>query len=313
MMKIIKYLILPLKIILPIVAIGLLLYFRQAIFMPPVYQHVDKAEVYLEDRFQIQIPTYINKALEEKEPETIVVTEVVECPEVVEETAEADVVSESETDVTVVTEQSEEAVDTTPVAEQQTEDQQAIVQAEVEQVESTVSQPEPSVDMKIIENMSSTVDMINEKMDQIVTVVEEKVAALTADETAKQSAPVVEAPTQQAPTQAVEPKTVANASEDANSNLLHTARQAFWKGNIDAAEKLYLDLIDAEANNPDAYGELGNIYYTQGKWDKAGKAYYEAALIMLEQGNTQQVNYLLRVIQGLDAASAEKLKQKING
>jgi len=95
--------------------------------------------------------------------------------------------------------------------------------------------------------------------------------------------------------------------------ILHMARKSFWNGDPRASEKLYLDLVSIEDTNPDLYGELGNVYYSQGKWKKAGAAYYEAAIRLLAMKQDGQVGYLLRVIQGLDADKAEQLRQKMNG
>ncbi len=99
----------------------------------------------------------------------------------------------------------------------------------------------------------------------------------------------------------------------ASRKMLIHARKAFWEGDMQEAEKTYRELTIQKEFGPDAYGELGNVYYAQGKWQEAGKAYYEAAIRLIELKQPYQVNYLLRVIQGLDSESAEKLKQKMSG
>jgi tetratricopeptide (TPR) repeat protein len=88
---------------------------------------------------------------------------------------------------------------------------------------------------------------------------------------------------------------------------------AYWSGDIQSAEKLYLYLANIEDRNPDVYGELGNVYYAQGEWKQAGQAYYEAAVRLLAINKGDQVNYLLQLIQGLDSDSAQLLRQKISG
>lgn len=98
-----------------------------------------------------------------------------------------------------------------------------------------------------------------------------------------------------------------------SGKMLIQARTAFWQGNMEEAEKAYRELTGHEELAANAYGELGNVYYAQGKWQEAGRAYYEAAVRLIELEQSYQVNYLLRVIQGLDSESAEKLKQKISG
>ena len=103
-----------------------------------------------------------------------------------------------------------------------------------------------------------------------------------------------------------------NESPDPRETLVR-ARKAFWNGDLQEAEKAYQELAEHEELNPNVYGELGNVYYAQGKWQEAGKAYYEAAVRLIEIKQPYQVNYLLRVIKGLDSESAEKLKQKMSG
>lgn len=91
------------------------------------------------------------------------------------------------------------------------------------------------------------------------------------------------------------------------SELLINARDAFHKGAITQSENFYLELIQRDNKNPDTYGELGNVYYSQGKWDEAGQAYYEAAMRLIADGKYNQVTYLQRVITGLNTEYAEKL------
>ncbi len=102
---------------------------------------------------------------------------------------------------------------------------------------------------------------------------------------------------------------VKDSDTSSEQDLLVDARNAFNLGKVSASEKLYLELTQLEQDNPDAFGELGNVYYSQGKWDKAGQAYYEAAVRLIAGGNYNQVAYLQRVISGLDREHAEKLSQ----
>ena len=105
------------------------------------------------------------------------------------------------------------------------------------------------------------------------------------------------------------PVEVKDSDTSSERNLLADARAAFNHGKITASEKLYLELTQLEQDNPDAFGELGNVYYSQGKWDQAGQAYYEAAVRLIAEGNYNQVSYLQRVISGLNTEHADKLTQ----
>jgi tetratricopeptide (TPR) repeat protein len=94
--------------------------------------------------------------------------------------------------------------------------------------------------------------------------------------------------------------------------LVKSARMAFWNGNYPAAEKYYLELSKAKPDDPDAYGELGNVYYAAGQWDQAGRAYTEAANILVTEGRLDQAAQLLRIVEGLNPAGASQLQQRIN-
>ena len=97
----------------------------------------------------------------------------------------------------------------------------------------------------------------------------------------------------------------------AHDDLLNQARTAYANGNPDQAVKLYEELSELNAEDPNIPGELGNVFYAQGKWQQAGVAYYEAATRLMAHGQVGQVEYLYRVIQGLDQESAEKLRSQL--
>lgn len=125
-------------------------------------------------------------------------------------------------------------------------------------------------------------------------------------ETEKTSLPVV---------RPIEVETLAVDSDQGvgtEQNLLVAARQAYQQKDVDAAISKYRQLIELDEHSPNAFGEMGNIYYLQGKWQEAGAAYYEAAVRLVESGQMHQVAYLHRVIQGLDRNKAEQLAVKIN-
>lgn len=105
------------------------------------------------------------------------------------------------------------------------------------------------------------------------------------------------------------PVVIKDSNTSSERDLLISARNAFNQGKVIQSEKFYLELTLLAQNNPDIFGELGNVYYSQGKWDKAGQAYYEAAVRLITEGNRNQVVYLQRVIKGLNTKQAEKLAQ----
>lgn len=105
------------------------------------------------------------------------------------------------------------------------------------------------------------------------------------------------------------PVVVKDSDTSSERDLLISARNAFNQGDMLKSENYYIQLTELDHDNADIFGELGNVYYSQGKWDKSGQAYYEAAVRLIAEGNHNQVVYLQRVIRGLNTEHAEKLAQ----
>ena len=95
------------------------------------------------------------------------------------------------------------------------------------------------------------------------------------------------------------------------TGLLYSARNAFHQGKLDVAIQKYKELTELENDEADYFGELGNVYYAMGKWRKAGLAYYEAAVRLIDKNKFSQVVYLQRVIQGLNPDYADKLADRL--
>jgi tetratricopeptide (TPR) repeat protein len=93
--------------------------------------------------------------------------------------------------------------------------------------------------------------------------------------------------------------------------LLAAAREAYWLRDYDIAESKYRALTRVEPDNPDGYGELGNMYFSQGQWDEAATAYYEAGVRLVGQGLLEQAEELVAVIRGLNSIHADDLELKI--
>ena len=82
--------------------------------------------------------------------------------------------------------------------------------------------------------------------------------------------------------------------------------------NYEEAEAGYQQLIRLDPDNPDGYGELGNLYFSQGKWEQAASAYFEAGSRLARSGYIEQASNLLDVIRGLDGAQADELAKIIS-
>lgn len=94
--------------------------------------------------------------------------------------------------------------------------------------------------------------------------------------------------------------------------LLAAAREAFWLHNYEDAEKNYRALTELEPDNPDGYGELGNMYFSQGRWDEAAAAYYEAGTRLVAEGRLDAARELVNVIRGLNGKQADALDKLIS-
>ena len=92
--------------------------------------------------------------------------------------------------------------------------------------------------------------------------------------------------------------------------LLFKARLAYWNRDLKTAENTYIKLIEL-ADDPNAFGELGNLYYMQSKWKKASTAYYNAAIKLKNINQIDQALHLLRIIRGLDTDTANKLQSEL--
>jgi tetratricopeptide (TPR) repeat protein len=94
--------------------------------------------------------------------------------------------------------------------------------------------------------------------------------------------------------------------------LITSARQAFWERDIEQAEKHYKALSALQADNPDPYGELGNVYYSAGQWDKAADAYYQAGERLIQRGQYRRTMHLVSVLRGLNTERATALNNLLN-
>ena len=72
-------------------------------------------------------------------------------------------------------------------------------------------------------------------------------------------------------------------------DYIQQARRAFWNGEFEAAEAAYMTLISRYPADADAFGELGNLYQSMGKTDRALDAYYEAAVRLKASGDEEKL------------------------
>jgi Flp pilus assembly protein TadD len=125
---------------------------------------------------------------------------------------------------------------------------------------------------------------------------------------ATRSAPPVT--TQQASVAPDKPVTRATAGMTEHQ-LWIAARTAFQNGQYEKSIGLYRDIIAANSDRFDAWGEMGNVYMRIGDSVQAGAAYYEAAAIMVRHGQPARARSVLPLLYRLDRNKARQLNELI--
>lgn len=92
---------------------------------------------------------------------------------------------------------------------------------------------------------------------------------------------------------------------------LQTARQAFWERDLERAEQQYRGLVESDGVSADTWGELGNVYYVQGKWQEAARAYTEAALKLIDNKQMGQAMHLHQLVLRMDGQQAMRIDEKL--
>ena len=106
--------------------------------------------------------------------------------------------------------------------------------------------------------------------------------------------------------------TAADKPASSTRELWISAREEYYRGNIDASISNYQQVIANTNDNYDAYGELGNVYLSRGNNKEAANAYFEAASILVRQGHVGRARSLLPMLERLDRSKAEALNQLIS-
>lgn len=104
-----------------------------------------------------------------------------------------------------------------------------------------------------------------------------------------------------------------SADGERRTEMLAAARRAYWIQDIPLAIRHYQALIQAYPNDPDSFGEIGNIYFEQGEHELAGQAYYEAASLLLRRGQTTRARELVELLEKTSPGHAESLLEQLQG
>jgi hypothetical protein len=109
-----------------------------------------------------------------------------------------------------------------------------------------------------------------------------------------------------------EPDAATEKPASSTRELWISAREEYHRGNIDESIRKYQQVIANSSDNYDAYGELGNVYMSRGKYREAASAYFEAASILVKLGHAGRAKSLLPTLGRLDRSRAEELNQLIS-
>lgn len=100
-------------------------------------------------------------------------------------------------------------------------------------------------------------------------------------------------------------------AKNASADKLASARDAFARGDVNAAVSIYGEIAKANPKNADARGELGNVYYLTGRLPEAAQAYYDAANVLLERKEYARIEPMLPAIAEFDPAMAGDIAQRM--
>lgn len=92
---------------------------------------------------------------------------------------------------------------------------------------------------------------------------------------------------------------------------LFLARKAYWNKSYEDSIALYRQLIDVDPGNPDYLGELGNVYYVLNDYYNASRAYYRAAILLKDQGESDRAGMLVSPLTAMDREMGDRLRQQL--
>lgn len=91
------------------------------------------------------------------------------------------------------------------------------------------------------------------------------------------------------------------------------AREVFSQGKPEDAASLYEALIADFPDNADLHGEVGNLYYNLGMFEKAAIHYRAVGEIAVKSGNRQMAGSMLALLQRISPSQAALLQTALNG
>lgn len=89
--------------------------------------------------------------------------------------------------------------------------------------------------------------------------------------------------------------------------ILARARQAFFDGDLQQAEMLYREYIRRRPEDPDGFGELGNVYHALKRDKEAQDAYFQAGLRLKFEGDQKRLERLRQWLEKVGDPRAKVL------
>jgi hypothetical protein len=115
-----------------------------------------------------------------------------------------------------------------------------------------------------------------------------------------------------APTTSEAPKTSSAPGKSAKlSDYLNGAREAFAAGDTPWSIYYYSVYLGQKVNDAAAWGELGNVHYFDGNLMEAAQAFFNAANLFIDRGQTARALELIPAIEEGDPGLAEALQLRL--
>lgn len=91
--------------------------------------------------------------------------------------------------------------------------------------------------------------------------------------------------------------------------LTQQARRAYWNGDLEKAEAAYLAVLTRFPDDPDTFGELGNLYRSMGKHQQALDAYFEAGLRLRATGQSEKLQEVIGLLESQGYEATDRLRR----
>jgi hypothetical protein len=95
------------------------------------------------------------------------------------------------------------------------------------------------------------------------------------------------------------------------SDYLSGARTAFAAGDTQWAIYYYSIYLDQRYNDANAWGELGNVHYLDGNLPEAARAYFNAANLLIDRGQTARAMQLIPAIEAGDPSLSDAIDLRL--